>query len=530
MRNLHAPGRSPAMATNGMAATSHALATQVAVDILKAGGNAMDAAIAACATQCVVEPGSTGIGGDCFALFAKEGKPDVVAYNGSGRAPAAASLAKLRELGVTKLERTSAHSVIIPGAVDAWCRLNADHGKMAMAEILQPAIDYARGGYPITQRVHFDFKGQEEHLRSDENLARIFLPGGKVPPMGSVHKNEGLADALEMIGREGQDCFYRGELAREMVETLQANGGLHTMDDFANAAGTYEKTITTEYRGNIIHECPPQGQGVIALLMLNVMKHMPADEPLLSVERIHRELELCRRGYAARSHYLADPAQVDVAVNELLSDDFARQIADAISMEKAVPVADEVKLQPHKDTVYISVVDKDRNCASFINTVFHGWGGGITTPKHNIVFTNRGQGFVLEEGHPNCIAPNKRPLHTIIPGMVERDGKITMSFGIMGGEYQAMGHLQFLTRVMDYGMDVQEAQDAPRWMVDPFTGEVEMENTVDAATVEKLRALGHVVEMAKVPVGGSQAIAIDWETGVLTGGSDPRKDGCAIGW
>lgn len=530
MRNLHAPGRSPAMATNGMAATSHALASQVAIDILKAGGNAMDAAIAACAVQCVVEPGSTGIGGDCFALYGKEGKPDVVAYNGSGRAPGAATLEKLQSLGVSELERTSPHSVIIPGAVDAWCRLNTDHGRMSMAEILQPAIDYARGGYPITQRVHFDWAGQEEHLRSDENLARIFLPGGKLPAMGSIHKNEGLADALEMIGREGRDVFYKGELAQEMVDTLQAKGGLHTMDDFARAKGTYETTITTDYRGQTIHECPPQGQGMIALLMLNVMAKMPADEPLLSVERIHRELELCRRGYAARGHYLADPAQVDVAVDELLSSDFAEQIRQSIDMERHTPSGESVKLTPHKDTVYISVVDKDRNCCSFINTVFHGWGSGITTPKHNIVLTNRGQGFVLEGGHPNCIAPHKRPLHTIIPAMVEKDGKITMSFGVMGGEYQAMGHLQFLTRVFDYGMDVQEAQDAPRWMVDPFTGEVEIENTVDAEVVEKLRAMGHNIEVAKGPVGGSQAIAIDWETGVLTGGSDPRKDGCALGY
>ena len=530
MRNLELPGRSPVMATNGMAATSHHLATQVAIDVLKAGGNALDGAIAACAVQCVVEPGSTGIGGDCFAMYAPEGRPNIIAYNGSGRAPAAATLEKLTQLGVTQFERTSAHSVIIPGAVDAWAQLNEDHGKMPLAELLQPAINYARNGYPITQRVHFDFTKAIDHLKSDDNLARVFLNNGKVPELGSIHKNAGLADALEIIAREGRDAFYKGALAHEMVETLQAKGGLHTLDDFASAKGTYEKTIKADYRGNTIHECPPQGQGVIALLMLNMMQKMPVAEDMLSAERIHAELETCRRGYAARGKYLADPAQVDVAVDELLSEHYAAQLRDDIDPDRAKHPENALDFPAHKDTVYISVVDKDRNACSFINTVFFPWGGGITTPKHNIVFTNRGEGFVLEEGHPNCIAPGKRPLHTIIPAMVEKDGKITMSFGVMGGEYQAMGHLQFLTRVFDYGLDVQAAMDAPRFMVDPYTGEVEIEGAVSETVFQALQKKGHAIDRAVSPIGGSQAIAIDWETGVLTGGSDPRKDGCAIGY
>ncbi len=530
MRDLQLPGRSPVLATNGMAATSHPLSSQVAIDVLKAGGNAMDGAIAACAVQCVVEPGSTGVGGDCFALYAAKGENNVVAYNGSGRAPAAASVEKLAALGVTNLEQTSPHSVIIPGAVDAWVQLNADHGKLPLAEILQPAIDYARGGYPISQRVHADFASNLDHLNSDENLAKVFLPNGKVPAIGTIQTNSGLANVLEMIGKEGRYAFYLGELASEMVDTLQAKGGLHTLEDFANAKGSYETTITTEFRGNIIHECPPQGQGIIALLMLNMMDGGDAKSNPLSVERIHRELETCRRGYASRSRYLADPARFDVPVADLLSKQYAAQLRDDIDPKQARHPEDAVKLNPHHDTVYISVVDKDRNSCSFINTMFWGWGSGITTPKHNIVLTNRGQGFVLEQGHPNCIAPNKRPLHTIIPGMVERDGRITMSFGVMGGEYQAMGHMQFLTRMFDYGMDVQEAQDAPRWMVDPFTGDVEIEAAVPDKVVNELRNMGHKIERATRPIGGSQAIVIDWDTGVLTGGSDPRKDGCAIGY
>jgi len=527
MRNLELPGRSPVHGTNGMAATSSTLATQTAIDVLKAGGNALDGAIAACAVQCVVEPGSTGIGGDCFALYAPGGGTDVVGYNGSGRAPAAATLGKLRELGVTELTRTSPHSVIIPGAVDAWCRLNEDHGRVPLPELLQPAIDFARNGYPVGSRVHSDWKKNEEHLRSNDNLALYFLP---VPAVGSVHKQSALADALNMIADEGRTAFYEGDLAVEMVETLAEKGGLHTLDDFKNAAGNYVKPITTNYRGHTIVECPPQGQGVIALLLMNIMEQAEVTGDMLSAERIHLELEACRRGYASRGRYLADPDKTDIPVTEMISKDYARQLYNDIDPQKSKHPQNALDLKPHKDTVYISVVDKDRNCCSFINTLFWGWGGGITTQKHGIVLTNRGEGFVLEEGHPNCIAPGKRPLHTIIPAMVQRDGKTVMSFGVMGGEYQAMGHLQFLTRYFDYGLDIQEAQDAPRWMVDPFTGEAEIEGAVPDEVVEKLRTMGHEIARAAAPIGGSQAIAIDWETGVLTGGSDPRKDGCAIGY
>lgn len=530
MRNLELPGRSPVMATNGMAATSHPLSSQVAIDVIKAGGNAMDGAIAASAVQCVVEPGSTAIAGDCFALYAPKGSNKVIAFNGSGRAPAAATYEKLTELGVTKLEQTSAHSVIIPGAVDAWVQLNADHGTMPLAELLQPAIDYARNGYPITQRVHLDFVKARNIIESDENLSAIYLNNGEVPALGSLHRNPGLAKAFEVIAEEGRKGFYEGVLAQEMVDRLQEKGGLHTMQDFAEATGTYETTITTEYRGNIIHQCPPQGQGMIALLMLNMMRDVDVAPDMLSAERIHHELETCRRGYASRSKYLADPAQVDVAVEEILSQGYADQLRDDIDPNVARHPGDVVNLPPHKDTVYISVVDKDRNVCSFINTVFHTFGSGITTKEHALMLTNRGEGFVMEKGHPNCIAPRKRPLHTIIPGMVEKDGKIVMSFGVMGGEYQAMGHMQFLTRVFDYGLDIQAAMDRPRFMVDPFTGEVEMEGTVPETVVNELRAMGHSISKPGKPIGGSQAVQIDWESGVLTGGSDPRKDGCAIGY
>jgi len=510
-----------------MAATSHTLATQTALDIMKAGGNALDAAIAACAVQCVVEPGSTGIGGDCFAMYAPQGGADVWAFNGSGRAPAAATVEKLASLGVTKLTRTSAHSVIVPGAVDAWCRMNADHGKLPMSEILQPAVDLARNGYPVSSRVQADWQKNADHLASDANLSAIFLP---VPETGAMHKQPGLANALEQIGKEGRAAFYEGDMAADMVDALQAKGGLHTLEDFAAANGNYFTPITSEYRGHIIVECPPQGQGMIALLLMNMMETKGVDPDLLSADRIHLELEACRRAYASRGVYLGDPDYGDIPVEGIISKAYAAQLAADIDPDRSLHPEDALQLKPHKDTVYISVVDEDRNCCSFINTLFWGWGGGITSKEYGIVLTNRGEGFVLEEGHPNCIAPGKRPLHTIIPAMVQKDGKTTMSFGVMGGEYQAMGHMQFLTRYFDYGMDIQEAQDAPRWMVDPFTGEAEIEGHVPETIVADLRERGHVIDYAKSPIGGSQAIAINWETGILTGGSDPRKDGSAAGF
>ncbi len=530
MRNLELPGRSPVHGKNGMAATSHALATQVAIEVLKAGGNAMDGAIAACAVQCIVEPGSTGIGGDCFALYAPKGGEKIHAFNGSGKAPAGATLEKLTELGVTELTRTSPHSVIVPGAVDAWCQLNADHGRMSMAELMAPAVEFARNGFPISSRVNSDWTKNLDHINSNENLQAIYLPNGEVPAIGTLHYLPALANSLEAIGRDGRSAFYEGELAQEMVDTLQGFGGLHTMQDFADVKGDYVTPISIDYRGHTIVECPPQGQGVIALLLMNMMEQAEIAEDLLSVERIHLELEACRRGYASRGLYLGDPTQANVSVDDLLSKEYAQQLYNDISASNSKHPVDALKLPEHRDTVYISVVDKDRNAASFINTLFWGWGGGITTKNGGIVLTNRGEGFVLEKGHPNCIAPGKRPLHTIIPGMIQKDGKTVTSFGVMGGEYQAMGHLQFLTRYLDYGLDIQEAQDAPRWMVDPFTGEVEIEGAVPDATVEKLCAMGHTIERAASPIGGSQAITIDWETGVLTGGSDPRKDGCAIGY
>ncbi|HAD29670.1 MAG TPA: gamma-glutamyltransferase [Rhodobacteraceae bacterium] len=531
MRNFELPGRSPVNAPNGMAATSHPLASQAAIDVLKAGGNAMDGAVAACAVQCVVEPGSTGIGGDSFCLYAPNGTDQVVAFNGSGKAPAAATIDFYEDQGIKKFERSSPHSVTIPGAVDAWSKLLTDHGRMSLSDVLQPAIAYAHDGYPISSRVQYDWTASKPLIAREESTANIFLINGEVPKVGQMHNQRKLADTLQLIAENGRDAFYRGEVAEDIVHYLQEKGGLHTLDDFSNTNGNYVTPITTRYHGHVVHECPPNGQGLFALLLLNIMSGFdPGVDGPITTKRIHQELEACRLAYRARNMYLADPVFSNVPIEEILSVEYASRMRDQINEARATIPPNKVPLTRHEDTVYITVVDKDRNAASFINTLFHGWGSGLTAPKSGVVLQNRGHGFSLTRGHPNCIEGGKRPLHTIIPGMLTKGGKVVMPFGVMGGQYQAFGHLQFLSRFFDYGMDVQEAMDVPRFMVDPFTGEVEIETAVPQFIRDELATKGHQIVKPQKPIGGSQAIWIDWEQGVLTGGSDPRKDGCAIGY
>lgn len=531
MRNLELPGRSPVIATGGMAATSHSLATQTAIRVLQNGGNALDAAVAACAVQCVVEPESTGIGGDCFCLYAPAGADKPIAFNGSGRAPAKATADWYAEKGITQIERQSAHAVTVPGAVDAWDQLVRDHGTMALADILAPAIGYARDGYPIGSRVSADFAVNVEILGDCENASRVFLPDGKPIPCGTVHHQPELAATLQKIATEGRDGFYTGDVAQDIVDYLQSRGGLHTMDDFANVAGNYVDPITAKYRGYDVYQCPPNGQGVIALMLLKLMERFEksGDTPI-NVVRIHQEIEAGRLTYHQRDAWLADPEQSGVPVDWLLSDANIDQLYQSIKADSAATELPDFQPPDHKDTVYITVVDKDRNACSFINTLFDNFGTGWMAPKSGVVLQNRGQGFTLEAGHPNCIAPGKRPLHTIIPGMIMQNGKTVMSYGVMGGQYQAFGHMQFLSRHLQYGLDVQEAQDCPRFFPNPKTGNVEVEGAIPADVTDGLRALGHSIVPTPRPIGGSQAIWIDHERGTLTAGSDPRKDGCAIGY
>ena len=530
MRDFELPGRSLAIGRDAMAATSHPTSTLAAIDVLRAGGNAVDAAIAACAVQSVVEAGSTGIGGDCFALISREGSTDIRGYNGSGRTPAAATEQWYREAGITTIERHSPHAVTVPGAVEAWARLVKDHGRMSLAEILAPAIALARDGYPLTPRVAYDLANQRELLRQDPNAAATFLVAGQPPAAGTLQYQPGLAATLEAIGREGPDAFYRGEIAAEMADYLKAAGGLHTREDFAAAEGEYVTPISTQFRGRTVYEIPPNGQGIVALMIMKILERFTPTPDPLAVENLYIEIEATRLAYAARKQFVADMSVSHVPVDYLLSDALADELAARIDPARATaPLPALTGGAEHRDTVYISVVDKQRNAVSFINSVFHPYGSGLMTPKSGVLFHNRGQSFVLEQGHPNAIGPRKRPMHTIIPAMVAENGRVCLSFGVMGGHYQAMGHAHFLAKLFDHGLDLQSAIDLPRLFPLPGTATVEVEGRLRERCGAALESRGFKVQPPKTPIGGAQAIWIDWENGTLLGGSDPRKDGCAIG-
>ena len=530
MRNFELPGRSTVMSCNGMAATSHPLATQTAISILRAGGNAMDAAVAACAVQCVVEPQSTGIGGDCFMLYAPKGSAKITAYNGSGRAPAAATVDWYLANGIHTIERNTPHAVTVPGAVDAWCRLIADHGVLSLADVLAPAIRHAREGYPISARVAYDWALQEELIIRDPAAAKILMPKGKTPAVGDKHRQAELADTLERIAQQGRDGFYRGPVAEDIVNTLHNLGGLHTLDDFAMASGEYVEPISTEYRGYRVFECPPNGQGIAALQMLNILQGFDMTEfDPLGAARFHLQIEAKRLAYHDRDRYLADPTHTRVPVEQMLSAKHADELRGMIDPAQALTNLPASSFPEHIDTVYLCVVDRDGNAVSFINSLFHSFGSVQMAPQSGVCLHSRGSSFVVDPAHPNCIAPNKRPLHTIIPGMLVKDDRAVMPFGVMGGHYQANGHAHVLSNILEYGMDVQAAIDCPRLFAEQ-QGVVEVETGISEATRAGLRRLGHELTPAAKPLGGGQAIWIDWRQGVFSGGSDPRKDGCALGY
>ncbi|MGH6945346.1 MAG: gamma-glutamyltransferase [Geminicoccaceae bacterium] len=519
-------GRSAIYAEHGIAATAHPQATLAAIDVLRAGGNAVDAAIAACALLSVVEPHSTGIGGDCFVLFSpRAGKP--IGLNGSGRAPAAATLDWYRERGIDEIKVETPHAATVPGAVDAWCRLAADHGTMPIVDLLRPAIRAAEDGYVVQPRVAHDWAALAPKLALDPNTRRIFLPDGGAPRAGTRHCQPALAETLRRIAAQGRDGFYTGSVAEDIVARLRELGGLHTLDDFAETACTYVEPISTSYRGYDVYEIPPNGQGITALIMLNALAgYELGDDRYGAADRIHLIAEVAKAAYARRNDLIGDPDFVDVPVARLLSAREAEGIRSRIALERALP-ADTWDDGRHTDTTYLAVVDRDRNAVSFINSLFSGFGTGIVGPKSGVVLQNRGSSFRLIEGHPNVIEPRKRPMHTIIPGMLGKDGRAVMPFGVMGGHFQPVGHTLLLTNMLDLGLDPQEALAAPRSFA--FDGELRLEAPIPEKVAEDLRCRGHNIVRLAAPVGGGQAIWIDHERGVLIGGSEPRKDGCALG-
>jgi len=518
------------MAREAMVATSHPLSTSAAVEILQDGGNAVDAAIAAVAVQGVVEPHMTGIGGDCFAIVTE---PDgrMAGFNGSGGAPKASGTEILLNKGVTALEAQSPHSVTVPGAVRAWETLLKAHGTRQFDTLFRRAISYAREGFPVAQRVARDWGNAVEKLSALPATRQLYLPGGQAPAVGDVLKFPQLADTLEAIASGGADAFYGGKIARDIVGTLASLGGLMTEDDLAACHTTAVAPVLRDYRGYTIAELPPNGQGVIALVILGLLERFDmADLNPLGPERFHMEMEAARIGYAVRDRFVADPGYMDIGHASLISEEYLDQLAAMISLEaKCDPIRTAAPM-PQTDTVYLTVVDKDGLSVSFINSLFNEFGSGIVSPETGVLLHNRGLSFRLEPGHPNTLEAGKRPLHTIIPAMGLKDGAPWLSFGVMGGHYQACGHAHLIGNIVDHGMDVQAAIDCPRMFFDRESHVLEAERSVPETTIEGLKQRGHEIRHSAGPIGGSQAIMIDRETGVLTGGSDPRKDGHAAGY
>lgn len=533
MRSFFLPGRSTVHGVNGVCATSHPLASLAAIDILREGGNAVDAAIAASAVLCVVEPMSTGIGGDCFVLYAPRGGPDIIGLNGSGRAPMTLSADQLRAQGIAAIDPLSVHGVTVPGAVDAWHRLMEQHGRLGLERVLQPAIGHAEQGFVVTPVVAGYWDYLVPVIETTQAGRAHWLLHDRAPRAGELFRAPGLAKALRAIAKDGRSAFYEGELAEECVTCLQAAGGHHSHADFAATEASDVVPLTSDYRGHGVVELPPNGQGLTALLLLNILETFDLEELApFGPERIHLQIEAQRLAYHLRDQFIADPDVSDVPVERLIDKETARHLARQIKPDIAmVHVPDGAPFG--SDTVYLTVVDRDLNAVSFINSLYMGFGSGLVTPNTGIVFQNRGACFVLDEGHPNRLEGGKRPFHTIIPGLVchtqgPYENKVSMSFGVMGGDYQPMGHSHVLSNMIDFGMDAQEALDGPRVL--HTGGRIGYEPGLPAQTVEQLRAWGHQLEPVTAPWGGGQTVQIDWRQGTLIGASDPRKDGCALAY
>lgn len=525
MRDFQTPGRSAVYAANGMCATSHPLAAKTMIDILQAGGNAVDAAIAGAVLLGICEPQMTGIGGDCFVLLKPAGEERVITLNGSGRAPAGLSAAEMRARGLTAVPVYGPEAVTVPGAVDAFCRLSADWGKLGLAASLAPAIRYADEGVPVAPRVAFDWLEAVDNLQGDART--YYLMQGAAPSIGQTFRAPGQAEVLRRIAARGRDAFYQGEVAEDMVASLRALGGTHTLEDFAATSCTYGDPVTGTYGELDLIEHPPNGQGATAILMLNILANfdLAALDPF-GAERAHLEAEAAKLAYDARNRFIADPDHMR-RLDHMLSLETAAKLAALIDPRRAMPAADSLTEAVHRETIYLTVVDRDRMAVSLIYSVYHSFGSGLASSRFGINFQNRGAGFTLSEGHPNEANGGKRPMHTIIPAMLAQGGRVTMPFGVMGGAYQPNGHARFVSNLTDYGMEPQEAIDAPRCFTTPEGFEIE--RGYSDVVRAQLSDMGHHMIDADGPIGGAQAILMD-DSGVLQGASDPRKDGCALGY
>lgn len=541
MKFEFASRRSPVFGRRGMVAASQPLAVAAGLEILELGGNAVDAAVATAAALNVTEPVSTGIGGDCFALFYDSVSGQVTALNGSGRSPAALSLERLRREGFRSLPQYHPYTVTIPGACAGWCDLIARHGLKPLSTILAPAIRLAEEGFPVAPvAAYFWQRGAEEQLRNAVG-GREMTIDGRAPRCGEIFRNPGLAGTFRAVAEGGKRAFYQGKIAEEIAWAVQRAGGCLTVDDLAAHESTWEEPISTSYRGWRIWECPPNGQGLTALIALNILEGFDlSDFPSLSAQRLHLEIEALRLAFADSRWFVADPATNPAPVSQLLSKEYAASRRSLIHPHKATMDFRRGSPVASSDTVYLTVVDGMGNACSFINSNYMGFGSGIVPAGRGFTLQNRGHNFNLEAGHPNALAPGKRPYHTIIPALATRKARdqgreeLCASFGVMGGFMQPQGHLQVLTAMLDDGQDPQAALDRPRFCIENGTagGSVAIEEGVPDELLSDLARRGHPLRLVsgyeRALFGRGQIIRRDPDSGVLTAGSDPRADGCAM--
>ena len=527
--------RSTVHATHGMVATSQPIAAMAGLRILMAGGNAVDAAVATAAALNVVEPMSTGVGGDVFALIWQAKRKDVVALNGSGRAPQAASIDELRDRGHRRMPGFGPLSVSVPGTVHGWEMLLDTEGTISLADALEPAIDYAENGFPVSDIIGYQWQQQEGKLAALPS-GQEMLVGGRAPREGEMMRLPTLAQTLRSVAEGGSEAFYTGPISAAIANFVQEQGGWIAEEDLAAHHSDWDEPIHTDYRGVTCWECPPNGQGIVALEALNIAEGFDiAEMGPQSADRYHHLIEATRLGFSDAFRYLADPRCAEVPTAMWASKAYAddrRRLIDPAAALYTVPYG---KLLPGSDTVYISVIDGQGNACSLINSVFANFGSGLVVPGTGIVLHNRASLFELDPEHPNALAGGKRPFHTIIPAMATRDGELWLSYGVMGGFMQPQGHLQVISNMVDFGMDSQTALDALRFQV--VGDSVWLEGDVSDQVVQELHRRGHRVNVMHGPgrggaggMGGGQVISRDPDSGVISGGSEPRKDGAAVGW
>jgi gamma-glutamyltranspeptidase / glutathione hydrolase len=528
------PGRSVVRSQHAMVASSQPLASQVGLDVLKRGGNAVDAAIAMAAMLNVTEPMMTGIGGDAFMLVYWSRTKELKGLNASGRAPSALSLDYFAKRNITQMPEFGMESITVPGAFDGWVTLLEKYGTMKLADLLGPAIECAENGFPVMEKTAEDWNAEVTKLKKSPAAAANYLVDGRAPRPGETFRQPNLARTLRTLALGGRDAFYKGEIAKAIAEYCEKNGGFISLADMAAQKSEWVEPISTNYRGYTVYEIPPNGQGLTALLTLNILEGFNlAALSRQPVRYYHTLIEATKLAFADRNRYIADPAFSKVPVVELLSKDYAARRRALINPNKAIASPRPGEFNLGSDTTYFTIVDKDGNAVSFINSLFDSFGSGIVAGDTGIVLQNRGSSFSLDRTHPNHLEPGKRPFHTIIPAMVFKDNKLFMSFGVMGGGIQPQGHVQVLVNIIDLGMGLQQAIDSPRYRY--MSGrDVLLEDEIGATVINRLLALGH--RRASPPgvlrssMGGGQAIMIDPVNKTLMGASDQRKDGLAIGY